>query len=139
MGVNVINLINPTKKDFTYNFAGEDVTIPAGKVVALPEACALDLAYHLAQRILEAKNIPFFGIEHSECKAELMGLKEPTYFNAKSFEVETVKTKTGSVKKVAVVLDKEELLDTPDVPDQIIPEDDVIPLAADRDSGITLD
>lgn len=139
MSINVVNLINPTKKDFTYRYNGEEVTIPAGKTVALPEACALDLAYHLAQRILEAKNIPFFGEEHSECQAELMGLKEPTYFTAKVTKVEEVKTKSGKIKKVDMDVTDEDLLEVPEAPEPVIPEENVRPLAANRDEGITLD
>lgn len=133
-----MNLINPTKSDFTYRFEGEDVTIPAGKVVALPEACAYDMAYHLAQRILEAKWIAFFGEEHSTCRAELMGLKEPTFFTAKVLKVEEVKTKTGKIKKVDVELEDEELLKISKV-EENFPEDNAKPIAKDRDSGITLD
>lgn len=139
MGVNVVNLINPTKKDFTYKFAGEEVTIPAGKTVTLPEECAYDLSYHLAQPILAALGLPLFGDDHSACQAELMGLAEPTYFKAKVTAMETVKTQTGKVNKVSVELDKEKLLDVKDTPEATIPEDNVKPLAADRDSGITLD
>jgi hypothetical protein len=139
MSVNVVNLINPTKKDFTYPYNGEEVTIPAGKTVALPEACALDLAYHLAQRILEAKNIPFFGEEHSECQAELMGLKEPTYFTAKVLKVEEIKTKSGKINKIDVDLEPKDLIEVPETPEPVIPERNVRPLAANRDEGITLD
>jgi hypothetical protein len=80
-----------------------------------------------------------FGEEHSKCQAELMGLSEPTYFKAKVLAVETVKTQTGKINKVSVELDKEKLVEVKDAPVVNIPEDNVKPLASDRDSGITLE
>lgn len=139
MSINVVNIINPTKTDFTYKFAGEEVTVPAGKTITVPEACWYDLAYHLAQRILEAKNLPFFWAEHDECRAELLWLSEPTYFTARVVSNETVKTKTWTIKKVAVEVKEEDLVEVNEEPEIVIPEENAIKIGTDKEKWITVD
>ena len=73
----VITLKNETSKVFIHEYDGERIVIGAGKQRSLPFAVARDCAYHLAQRILDDKGLPFFGQEHEEEINRLMGVEMP--------------------------------------------------------------
>lgn len=50
--VSVKSVYNPLTEEFTHKFDGEEITIPAGKRVELPENVAVHMARHLAKKIV---------------------------------------------------------------------------------------
>lgn len=68
-----VTIKNRTKKPFIHEYDGNRIVIGSMKQLTLPYAVAKDCAYHLAQRVLDEKGIPFFGQEHDDEIARLMG------------------------------------------------------------------
>lgn len=66
---------NLTSNPFVHYYNGARIVIGSKKQITLPAAAAKDVAYHLAQRVLDEKGLPFFGQEHDDEIANILGEK----------------------------------------------------------------
>lgn len=74
----ILTVKNPTTVDFVHVFEDhngkrETIEIKSGAAMQLPSAEAKDVAYHLAQLVLDAKGLSKFGKDHENVGKWLLG------------------------------------------------------------------